>query len=136
MAVPAWFQAYRNARGFAAVTRAVANTTNLGTEVHDITGYDHLSMFWVHVTAVSGVAESTVVTIQSSWDGGVTWFDGDSSVALTLAGGAQDVRIVPTMAYGPKIRVKDVVANTTTPSITYSVWYGFEIPTGSTPRAN
>lgn len=130
MAVPAWYKVYRNSRSFASVTRAVTNTTNLGTEVHNIQGCDHISAFWVQVTAVSGTAESTVVTIQHSPDGGVTWLDGDASAALTLAGGVQTVKIVATIDYFHLIRVKDVVANTTTPSITYVVWYGFDKASG------
>lgn len=133
MAVPAWYKAHRNARKFASVTRSVTNTTNLGTEVHNIQGCDHISAFWVNVTAVSGTSESTVVTIQSSPDGGQTWLDGDSSTALTLAGGVQVVKIVATADYFHLIRVKDVVANTSSPSITYEVWYGFDKASGGVP---
>lgn len=135
MAVPAWYKAYRAARAFAAVTRAVSNTTNLGTETHNITGCDHISKFWVHVTAISGTLASVVVTIQHSPDGGLTWLDGDSSAAIVVAGGAIDVPITATIDYFPLIRVKDVVANTTTPSITYSVHYGFDKISGGLPQS-
>lgn len=132
MTAPVWVQVLPNARKFAAVTRAVTNTTNLGTEVHDIQGYHHISAFWVHVTAISGVLASVVVTIQTSQDG-LTWVDTDSSAAIVVAGGAIDVKITPTLGLHRYIRVKDVVDNTTTPSITYSVWYGFTKPTGALP---
>ena len=95
--------------------------TGNGTTISGVGKYKEAIVF-LNCTAASGTAPILNVKLQSSSDGGTTWFDLPNAAFTQLTGtGSQAISIgAPTIAFGDTIRDVHTISGTT-PSFTFSV---------------